>query len=229
MQFWTLCLDVNQIWNNLLHQALFLKTLLGSQSSTCPSTPAQRKHIEKWQLRHDLVRQALFAYLPPAELRKVYLLMRFGSALQKNMEWLSDLKRAQANATSIYSLKKPKDAPMQSRVNQLTKLQQEVNYRREWPLSDVDVNLAFLQSPWQRLVHLSAVPWIQNSLHLTSYTLCRSTCFKPASPLHLQDHWQMHWIQSTNINPSLTIVHLKLFNSPLEERNVTMAEGMGIS
>jgi len=57
--------------------------------------------------------------------------MRFGSALQKNMEWLSDLKRAQANATSIYSLKKPKDAPMQSRVNQLTKLQQEVNYRRE--------------------------------------------------------------------------------------------------
>jgi len=35
---------------------------------------------------------------------------------------------------------------MQSHINQFTKLQQEVNYHRELPLSDVDVNLAFLQS-----------------------------------------------------------------------------------
>jgi len=35
---------------------------------------------------------------------------------------------------------------MQSHINQFTKLQQEANYHRESPLSDVDVNLAFLQS-----------------------------------------------------------------------------------
>jgi len=35
-------------------------------------TPAQRKLIEKWQLRHDLARQALLSCLQPAELTKVY-------------------------------------------------------------------------------------------------------------------------------------------------------------
>jgi hypothetical protein len=68
-----------------------------------------------------------------------------------------DLKREQAN-TTFYGLKKPKDAPMQSHVNQFTKPQQEVNYHRKSPLSDVDVNLAFLRSlgnnwcPFQQLL-----------------------------------------------------------------------------
>jgi hypothetical protein len=35
---------------------------------------------------------------------------------------------------------------MQEHINAFTKLQQEVNYHRKSPLSDVDVNLAFLQS-----------------------------------------------------------------------------------
>jgi len=111
-------------------------------------TPAQRKLIEKWQLRHDLARQALLASLEPAELTKVYHLQsahEIWKRLADEYGGVSDLKRAQANAT-FYSLKKPKDAPMQSHVNLFTKLQQEVNYHRESPLSDVDVNLAFLQS-----------------------------------------------------------------------------------
>ena len=37
-----------------------------------PLTAAQRKFTEKWQLRHDLARQALLSCLRPAELTKVY-------------------------------------------------------------------------------------------------------------------------------------------------------------
>ena len=99
-------------------------------------------------LRYDQARQALLSSLEPAELTKVYHLQsahEIWKRLADKYGGVSDLKRAQANAT-FYSLKKPKDVPMQSHINQFTKLQQEANYHRESPLSDVDVNLAFLQS-----------------------------------------------------------------------------------
>jgi hypothetical protein len=113
-----------------------------------PLSAAQRKLIEKWQLRHDLSRQALLSCLQPAELTKVYHLQSahdIWKCLADEYGGVSDLKRAQANA-SFYSLQKQPTLSMQDHINAFTKLQQEVNYHRESPLSDVDVNLAFLQS-----------------------------------------------------------------------------------
>jgi hypothetical protein len=113
-----------------------------------PLTAAQRKLIEKWQLRHDRALQALLSCLKPAELTKVYHLHSAHAVWKRLADeygGVSDLKRAQANA-SFHSLCKSPSTSMQEHINAFTKLQQEVNYHRESPLSDVNVNLAFLQS-----------------------------------------------------------------------------------
>ena len=113
-----------------------------------PLTPAQRKLIEKWQLRHDQARQALLSCLEPPELTKLYHLRsahEIWKCLADEYDGISDLKRAQANA-AFYALKRESKVPIHKHIKEFTKLQQEVNYHRESPLSDVDVNLAFLQS-----------------------------------------------------------------------------------
>lgn len=118
------------------------------QARVAPLSAAQRKLIEKWQLRHDLARQALLACLQPAELTKVYHLQSahdIWKRLADEYGGVSDLRRAQANA-AFHSLLKRPTVPMSDHINTFTKLQQEVNYHRESPLSDIDVNLAFLQS-----------------------------------------------------------------------------------
>jgi len=158
MGYWILCLDVSQIQSELLQAPPSEDTPDHDEVRVAPAllTPAQRKLIKKWQLRHDLARQALLASLEPAELTKVHHLQsahEIWKRLADEYGGVSDLKRAQANAT-FYSFKKPKDAPMQSHVNLFNKLQQEVNYHRESPLSDVDVNLAFL---WRRENYISAL------------------------------------------------------------------------
>ena len=113
-----------------------------------PVTAAQRKSIEQWQSRHDLARQALLTCLEPAELTKVYHL-QLASEIWKRLadEYgaISDLKRAQASA-AFYALQKQENMPMKNHINTFTQLQQEVNYHRDIPLSNIDVNLAFLQS-----------------------------------------------------------------------------------
>jgi gag-polypeptide of LTR copia-type len=106
-----------------------------------PLTPAHRKVIEKLQLCHDLACQSLPECLHPAELTKVYHLQSAHEILKRLAEEcgrVSDLKRAQANAT-FYSLKKPKGAPMQGHIKHFTSLQQEVNHHKESPLSDIQL------------------------------------------------------------------------------------------
>lgn len=123
-----------------------------------PVTAAQRKAIEKWQHRHDLAHQALLACLQPAELTKVY---QFKSAheiwkrLADEYGPVSDIRRAQATS-EFYSLQKKSSKSMQEHINEFTRLQQEVNYHRDSLLSNIDVNLAFLQSlgeSWKTFQH----------------------------------------------------------------------------
>ena len=113
-----------------------------------PVTAAQRKSTERWQSRHDLARQALLTCLEPAELTKVYHL-QLASEIWKRLadEYgaVSDLKQAQASA-AFYALQKRENVMMQQHINTFTQLQQEVNYHRDVPLLNIDVNLAFLQS-----------------------------------------------------------------------------------
>jgi gag-polypeptide of LTR copia-type len=134
-------------------------TLSDTQSDTDvqverPITAAQRKSIEQWQSRHDLARQALLTCLEPTELTKIYHLQlahEIWKRLADEYGAVSDLKRAQASA-AFYTLQKRSSMSMPNHINAFTQLQQEVNYHREAPLSNIDVNLTFLQSlgePWK--------------------------------------------------------------------------------
>jgi hypothetical protein len=108
-----------------------------------PITAAQRKSIEQWQQHHDLARQALLTCLEPAELTKVYHLQlahEIWKRLAEEYGAISSLKRAQASA-AFYALRKQPSTTMQLHINAFTKLQQEVNYHRNSPLPNVDVNL----------------------------------------------------------------------------------------
>jgi hypothetical protein len=149
--------------------------------------------MEKWQLRHDIARQALPAGLQPAELTKVHhrqSAREIWKRLADEYGGVSDLKRAQAN-TAFYSLYQSSTTTMQDHINAFTKLQQEVNYHRESPLSDVDVNLAFLQSlgeDWRTFqqslgprLHTHSPPMLFSEVLAFGYQQSHQSYHSPAS------------------------------------------------
>ena len=139
---------------NLLSEQSIPNSEKASENGVAPPaphiTPAQRKSIVEGEHKDSLARQVLLACLRPAELTKVYQLQsahEIWTRLGDEYGVVSDVRRAQAESAFHLLHRKP-ETPLQTHIDEFTKLQQEVDYHRGDipPLSNIQINLTFLRS-----------------------------------------------------------------------------------
>jgi gag-polypeptide of LTR copia-type len=119
-----------------------------------PNSRAVVDEVFKWDKQHALARQALLACLPKSELTNVYqlkLASEIWSRLAQEHGAVSTARRAIANR-NFYQLLKDPSISVDDHIPTFTARLQDLNYNRDTPLDDEDVNIAFLASlgrPWQ--------------------------------------------------------------------------------
>ena len=93
--------------------------------------------------KDDLARQAFLACLETAELTKVYQLQsahEIWARLAEEYGPVSDVRHAQAGG-AFYSLQKKNETSTRDHINEITRLQQEVDYHRGTiPALSVQIN-----------------------------------------------------------------------------------------
>jgi hypothetical protein len=114
----------------------------------------QIQEAKKWDRQHALARQALLACLSQSVLINVYQLKSANEIwvrLAQEHGATSTARRAIANR-NFYQLLKAKSTSVDAHIPVFESYLQDLNYNRETPLEDSEVNIAFLASlgpSWQ--------------------------------------------------------------------------------
>ena len=132
-----------------------------------------------------------------------------------HMSWACRAHKSPSLAVSTWDLEKIgrrilRYVSSQACINAFTKLQQEVNYHRNQPLPNVDVNLQFLQSlgqPWQTFQqsmtsHFDSVTPATLFSEVLAFQGNNDPLVKPSDVLTLHTHTQQLSRSTTNVSKS---------------------------